>query len=142
MCTELYVDKLLVYSNCSPAPSAPSPEPSPAPSVPSPVSPVPHATAPSSMNTPATSVTTDGYSLTTPSIIAMTNTTMSPSSSNSSMPFGSSVPHFIEDSYIVVMAIAIPIIVMCALVFTKSPRKCGQNRKVQPDTLPTLSETL
>ena len=164
MCTELYVDKFLVYSNCSPAPSAPSPEPSPAPSVPSPVpspvspapspvsqvpspvpspvSPVPHASAPSSMNTPATSVTADGYSLTTPSIIAMTKTTMSPSSSNSSMPFGSSAPHFIEDSYIVVMAIAIPIIVMCALVFTKSPRKCNQNRKVQPDTLPTLTETL
>lgn len=163
MCTELYVDNVLVYSNCMTisAPSPMSPAPSPVSPVPSPVSPVspvpssvspvpssvspvpsPHASAPSSMNTPATSVTIEGYSFTTPSIIAMTKTTMSPSSSNSNMSFGGSATHFIEDYYIVIMAIAIPITVMCILVFIKSPRKCGSKVKVQPDViLPTLTES-
>jgi hypothetical protein len=165
MCTDLYVDKLLVYSNCmsSPSPVPPVSVPSPVPSVsavPSPVppvsavpSPVPAVPVPSPVpspyrtaiaaNTPNTSNPAEGYSLMTPSTIAITKTTMSPSSTNSSMSVVGSVSDFIGQDHviIVIVAIVLPIILMCVLVCKKNPRNCRTNRKVQPDTV-LVSEIL
>lgn len=154
MCTDLYVDKLLVYSNCmsSPSPVPPvSAVPSPVPPVPSPVSPVPSHVSPVpspyrtaiAANTPNTSKPAEGYSLMTPSTIAITKTTMSPSSTNSSMSVVGSVPDFIGQDHviIVIVAIVLPIILMCVLVCKKNPRNCRTNRKVQPDTV-LVSEIL
>ena len=165
MCIDLYVDKVLVYSNCMPSPSpvsslVPSPVPSPS-SAPSPVShvpstvpsptpsPVPNVPSPYSMNNtpssmanPETNVMSDGYSLTTPSIVAMTKTTMSPSSSNSSNmtdPFGDSVPVFIENhglaTVIIVIATVLPTLLICILVYKKRPTKCKKPNKVQPEKM-------
>ena len=155
MCTELYVDKLLVYSNCisSPAPGVPSTVPSTVPSpVPSPVpstvpssvpSPYTESSSPSAIPSPVMDAIVDGYSLTTPSIIATTKTIMTPSSSNSSNmtdPFGESVPDFIENHglatvIIVITATVLPTLLMCILVWKKRPKRCKKPNKVQPTNM-------
>ena len=163
MCIDLYVDKVLVYTDCVPVPSVPSPEPnvpnpepsvpspelsvpSPEPSVPSPVPSVPSPYAintPSSIARPETNVIIDGYSLITPSSMPIMNTIMSPSSSNSSnmsMPFARNGSEFIQEQgwmsiAIVVTATVLPALLICILVYKKKPRKCKNSNKVQPENL-------
>lgn len=169
MCIDLYVDKVLVYTDCVPVPSpvpsvpsVPSPVPSPTSSVPSPVpspvlsivpSPVssivpsPYVTSniPSSIPSPATNVISDGYSLITPSIVATTKTMMTPSSSNSSNmtePYGDNGSPFIQDNQewmnivAVVLAVTLPALFICILVYKKKPKKCKKiPNKVQPERM-------
>ena len=127
MCIDLYVDKVLVYSDCAPSPNVPSPytpnsstipspepspsipspapSPEPSPSIPSPVpslvpSPYTESSSPSTIPSPVMDAITDGYSLTTPSMVATTKTMMTPSSSNSSNmtdPFGGNEIIYIYD---------------------------------------------
>ena len=149
MCIDLYVDKVLVYSNCM---SSPSPVPSPVSHVPSTVpstvpspytgSSTPSAT-PSAIPSPVMDAIVDGYSLTTPSIIATTKTIMIPSSSNSSNMtdlFEDSVPDFIENHglatvIIVIAATVLPTLFICILVCKKRPKKCKKPNKVQPTNI-------
>lgn len=163
MCIDLYVDKVLVYTDCvpvpSPVPSVPSPVPSPSivsSFIPSPVSgiaPSPYVTSniPSSIPSPATNVISDGYSLITPSIVATTKTMMTPSSSNSSNvtePYGDNGSPFIHDYHelttilTVVFAIALPILFICILVYKKKPKKCKKiPNKVQPENIKKKKKT-
>ena len=161
MCIDLYVDKVLVYSDCAPSPSVPSPYtpsstiPSPEPSVPSPYtpsstipsvpSPVPSpytlSSSPSTIPSPVMDAITDGYSLTTPSMVATTKTMMTPSSSNSSNmtdPFSGNEFIYIYDwstPAAVIAATLLPAIFLCILAYKKKPKKCKKPNKVQPESL-------
>ena len=167
MCIDLYVDKVLVYTDCVPVPSpvpsvlnVPSPVPSPTSSVPSPsivsslipspvssIVPSPYVISniPSSIPSPATNVISDGYSLITPSIVATTKTMMTPSSSNSSNmtePYGDNGSPFIQDNrewvniVTVVLAVTLPALFICILVYKKKPKKCKKiPNKVQPERM-------
>lgn len=148
MCIDLYVDKVLVYTDCVPVPSPVPNVPSPSivsSLIPSPVSslvPSPYimSNTPSSIPRPATNVISDGYTLITPSAMPIMNTTISPSSSNSSNmtePYGDNGSPFIQDNrewvniVAVVLAIALPVLFICILVYKKKPKKCKS--KIQPE---------
>lgn len=155
MCIDLYVDKVLVYTDCLPSPDAPlAPHPAPASHVvahiPSPVTPSPtpeladvpspsssdfYYTPSSSKNSPViTPSTTDTDSvLETPSATATINTTMSPSSSNSSnmsLPSNDSNTAYIEDhtaALTIVIVVSSLVLLLCAFACRKRCKK-----KVKP----------
>lgn len=97
-----------------------------------------------SVTSPATNVVIDGYSLVTPSANTRTNTTMSPSSSNSSnmsMPFAENGSEFIhpEDNWTTILGIVaatvLPALFLCILAYKKKPKKCKKPNKVQPEMM-------
>ena len=102
-------------------------------------------TTPSSIPSPATNVSSAGYSLITPSIVATTKTMMTPSSSNSSNmtePYGDNGSPFIRVDHemmtiiTIVLAITLPILFICILVYKKKPKKCKKiPNKVQPEKM-------
>ena len=108
MCIDLYVDKLLVYSNCIYSPSS-SPSPNINPS-------------------PATDV---GNILETPSAIPIMNTTNSPSSSSLSSIEYDTVPSYtpLPDHSLTIALILLSVIIPCIGWFICA---CRKKKKVQP----------
>lgn len=111
MCIDLYVDKLLLYSNCIYSPSSnPSPSNNPSP-------------------------TTDvGNILETPSAIPIMNTTISPSSSNFSNIEYDTVPGYtpLPDHTLTIAIIMTCTIIPCIIWMICACVKCRKKKKVQP----------
>lgn len=146
MCIDLYVDKILVYTDCAPSPvtipSVPvfaipnlsytsnSNSPSPMPTINISSSYTPNSNSPSPNTTP----TVNGIDnhLETPSAMPIMNTTISPSSSNFSnmTEFHDPTSEFIQTVTIVgiVLSIVVPVLILCLLVC----RRCRGQTRVQP----------
>ena len=150
MCIDIYVDKVLVYTDCVVS------TPSPLSATPSPLSPiispsiipifhdiyVPSSSqiytfAPSSINpspSPIQSIIGMDNVLETPSAITIINTTISPSSSNPSnmsVPSNGTYPHYIEDHATVLnIVIVVASLVLLLCIFACKDR-CKQ-KKVAP----------
>ena len=147
MCIDLYVDKILVYSDCDvPSPSTPSPVPSIVPSIVQSIVPstVPiHYTPNISSPSPTTIVNGIVNHLDTPSAMPIINTTISPSSSNFSnmtQPLNENSSEFIEHEILtmicIVLATVLPTLFICILIYKKKPKKCKKiPNKVQPEMM-------
>ena len=135
MCIDLYVDKVLVYTDCVPDTPSPVPSPMPIPSVfaiPN-LNYTPSTSSPSPNTTPI--VNGIDNHLETPSAMPIMNTTISPSSNNASnmTEFQDSMDassEFIDNVTIagIVLATVMPILLLCILVY----RRCRRQSRVQP----------